>query len=525
MKAWQIRVEYKNRRNLIQRTFVISKKYDFDAFHRAIQIAFALENIELYEFEIEHLIIKRLKDSSNSRQSSMTLARLKKGLEFVYRYDVFEQLALTCIVEDVVDTKLNYPFISEFKGRNLYENYTQSKRKGSDFDLTWCNECLKGFSTNYLDVQKYYGYIEEEFKKLVSVKNWQDYVHGNIIEIECPHERKVYVGADATHDVHLDFYLNRSKLIHYLRKNNNAIDTSVCKYHDTITMSIFKLQPKEERSIFDLVSYPYGATLDRNSVYQMNHRIPSDEIVIFAFAYARYVECVVQLAEKNKRADSKKIVNYDLKGKVSVSDMVIENDQLHIELKDEHLLLFQPDFKNGDTLQIDVVSVYDDEAEEEKKLFPTFLILADSEELEEITLQNGSSKTIASEIIQSLLPLIDEKGTYQCVQVRDENMYDLLYPLCVQLEMEIVIMDYLDYIDSYIFQNYLKDIDEDDLNLTQEMLLSHLNDMTSDQEILDFYGKLSKEQYEEFSNEMEALIELLEEGDEEEAPIDYKKLN
>lgn len=524
MKAWQIRVEYKNRRNLIQRTFVISKKYDFDALHRVIQIAFALENIELYEFEVENLIIKRLKDSSKSRQSSLALSHLKKDMNFIYRYDVFEHICLTCSVEGVVDTRISFPYIIDYKGKNLYENYSQSKKAGSLFDITWCNECLKGFSTNYLDVQPYYEKIEEEFKKLVSIRNWQDFVHGHIVEIECPHNRKIYVGADATHDVHLDFYLSRSKLIHYLRKNNNAIDTSVCKYHDTITMSIFKILPKEERSIFDFVSYPYGATLDRNSVYQMNHRIPCDEIVLFAYAYARYVECVVKLALTNKKADAEKIVNYDTKGKLNVTDMIIENDQLHIELKDENLIFFQPEFQNPETLQIDVVSVYDDEAEEEKKLFPTFLILADHEQLEEITLENGSSKTIASEIIQSLLPLIDEKGIYQRVQVRDDNMYDLLQPLCEQLHMELKIVDYLDQIDSYIFQTYLKDMN-DDLNLTQEMLMSHLQELTSDQRILDFYGALSKEEYEDFSNEMEALIELLEEGDEEEAPIDYKKLN
>ena len=522
MKACQIKISYTQKRNSITRILVISRKFDFETLHRAIQLMFALENVELYEFELGNLCIKQVKDKANTRQSTMKMTKLKKGDLFTYNYDVFDSLDFVCEVLDIVDTQLSYPVVVDFTGNNLYENYHSSKRKGVPFDMEWCNHALKCFSTDENDLYELSEKIEDNYRRLVIIKNWQDYVHGNIMEIECPNGRSLYVGGDATHDVHLDFYMNRLKLIQYLRKNINALDTSVIKYHDAITLSIFKLQPSEDRFAYDMTWLSYAATLDRNNVFQMNHRIPVDELALFAHAFTAYVDIITKMAEQKLKIEAHKILIYKLNGTFDINDIKVQNEQIHIELNKINKEYFDSIERNDETLQIDVVSVYNDEAEDEKHLFPTFLILADAEQLEEVTLENGSFKTIASEIMQSLLPLMDTKGCYKCIQVRDENMLDLLKPFCDQLHIDIEIADYLDKIDTYIFHTYLKGNMDDNYNLSEEYLISHLNELGFENQLSDFFESQGSHSP---KNEIERFLDMISEAGEDDEPIDYKKLN
>ena len=113
-------------------------------------------------------------------------------------------------------------------------------------------------------------------------------------------------------------------------------------------------------------------------------------------------------------------ISIDLKGGYTIHPLSLTVHPFGLDLDFDPLSLNAE--KLYDTIEIDVVSVYDEEARSENDFYPVLLLIADEENIEEMRLENCSLKTIAYNIVDMLLNRMIWHGPYQTIKVRDSNM-------------------------------------------------------------------------------------------------------
>lgn len=492
MKACQIKIKLLKTKKKVTRTIIIPKQFTFDDLHKVIQVCFGLYDLELYEFSYNNKFLRRCTDSNKIDSANKKLIRVKEGEKFTYMYDLLDTSMFECHVEKIVDVKESYPILIDAKGENLMEAGMQSVTAPAQFNEQWVQDVLKGFSFSLDEQNELIMQIKASFEKLIKIKNWQDYIHGNIMKVNLEGQRDIYIGADASDNARLDFYPTKEALNRFMLRNNNAPLWNRFAYPSISSMLICKMRESKERDNFILSSGHYGCYVEYLTL-NAEKQLPLGERTIFTKALARYVDCIQKMADEKMALEQKKLFIYKMDGTLETEELNFGYEDLMTVLKEEYVNEVKKMPKHQ-ILEVDVVQVY-----EEETGFRDYLFLADELGVEGILLGSLSMKTIQFEFLRSIFQRFEIMGCYKEIWVRDYNMLGLLS----------------------IFA------DQCGIKLNMNSLLPQLDDFYQKNCLPDFVNEETDEVYEEkWNHDVGSLADLMS-IEEEEKPkkIDYKKLS
>ena len=464
MKVYEMKVSLLKKRRKISRTLQVPASTTFAQLHQMIQIAFNCENVEYYEFETSKHLYKRLKDEKHTLASSKKIS-FEEDEKFEYRYDLINPLYFQCHVIQILSMNLKYPCVIDHEGKNLYEGVDQkidSKRQ-SDFDSQWVNERLKGFSKDSAIQKQFNEEMRQAIKQLVSIRHFQDYMHGQVVRVECPQKRFVYFGCDAKKDLVLNFHRNASNLVQYLQMNKQALDVSLERYQNCITLSLYKIDASE-KSNYDYTALNYGGFIASYDVFE-SENIREDEKVLYVYALKKYVHVIQTCAQNNWKLEEGMMRTISLKDEISIEPLVFEDEKVILGFESAVADYFSSCVRSDDTIEIDVMTL---EAGHEQELCSTLLLIARDNCVDEITLQNASLKTIMSEVFLDLEAQFFQKGIANTILVRDKNMAQMISSLAQELKIEVQISTHLPMIDHHYYEHYYsKILDEHEIPIDQ----------------------------------------------------------
>lgn len=523
MKTLELTISISDSGVNASRKCLVPAQYTYEELHRIIQLLFGLDNVEFYAFKLnKNTYVHTISSGPNDKPAATKLLRLKLHDTIHYYYDILESFDFKIRVTDVIDSKKNVPVVLNYRGKNLYEGILHGnfKAERTPFDIKWCNNVLKAFRGSSAETECR-TQINTAFKKLVSIKNWQDYAYNGVYEIHAGQGRTFYIASSCENDVIIDVYANADKLLQFVNMNVNAMDYSAIRYHDTLTLAITRLDYREDRSSYDFSTTTYGASLTRCNVFNPHQILAIEELIYFADIFTKMVTVIEDIASKPdiKLEKAQVIINHD--GSYTIQPLSLVVHPFGIDL-DFDLIKGENNDELSDTIEIDVVSVYDEEARSENDFYPVLLLIADEENIEEMRLENCSMKTIAYNIIDMLLNRLLWHGPYQKIIVRDHNMSSILEPFAV-LGTEIVLEDHLEWLDDHVISTYFDDVFEDD-DFSREMVVSQMKQAGLDEDMIHFYENMSDEEFEELNNHIEEIIDALE-AEVDKPVIDYKKLS
>lgn len=524
MKTLELTISISDNGVSASRKCLIPAQYTYEELHRIIQLLFGLDNVEFYAFKLnKNTFIRAISSGPHDKPAATKLLRLKINDTFHYYYDILESFDFKIRVTDILDSKKNVPVVLNYRGKNLYEGILRGNfsAKRTAFDMKWCNNILKAFRGSAAETECR-AEINTAFKKLLSIKNWQDYVYNCIYEIHSGQGRTFYIASNCMNDVIIDVYANADKLMQYVNMNINAMDYSAIRYHDTLTLDITRLDYREDRSSYDFSTNTYGATLTRCNVFNPHQILMIEELIYFTDIFNKMVTVIADIAAKPEiKLEKHVIIKND--GSYTIQPLALVTHPFGIDIDlDLDLIKGEDNYDTSDTIEIDVVSVYDEEARNANDFYPVLLLIADEENIEEMRLENCSLKTIAYNIIDMLLNRLLWHGPYEKIIVRDTNMSSILEPFAT-LGTEIVIEDHLEWLDDHVISTYFDDVFEDD-GLSREMVVSQMKQAGLDEDMIHFYENMSDEEFEELNNHIDEIIDALE-AEVDKPAIDYKKLS
>lgn len=522
MKTLELTISISDNGVSASRKCLIPAQYTYEELHRIIQLLFGLDNVEFYAFKInKNTYVHAISSGSNDKPAATKLLRLKLNDTLHYYYDILESFDFKIRVTDVLDSKKNVPVVLNYRGKNLYEGILHGnfKAERTAFDIKWCNNILKAFRGSFAETECR-AQLNTAFKKLVAIKNWQDYAYNGIYTVHSGQGRTFHIASSCESDVIIDVYANADKLLQFVNMNVNAMDYSAVRYHDTLTLAITRLDYREDRSSYDFSTSTYGATLTRCNVFNPHQILMIEELIYFTDIFNKMVTAIADIAANPEIKLEKAEVCIDHDGSYVIQPLSLVAHPFGIDL-DFDLIKGEDNVDElSDTIEIDVVSVYDEEARSENDFYPVLLLIADEENIEEMRLENCSLKTIAYNIVDMLLNRLLWHGPYQQIKVRDTNMSSILEPFAA-LGTKIIIEDHLEWLDDHVISTYFDDVFEDD-GLSREMIVSQMKQAGLDEDMIHFYESMSDEEFEELNNHIEEIINALEA---DEPPIDYKKLS
>lgn len=523
MKTLELTISISDNGVKASRKCLVPAQYTYEELHRIIQLLFGLDNVEYYAFKInKNTYVHSISSGSHDKPAATKLLRLKLNDTIHYYYDILESFDFKIKVSDIIESKQNVPMVLSYRGKNLYEgvlhgNFTAER---SSFDINWCNKVLKAFRGSAAET-KCRSQINTAFKKLIAIKNWQDYAYNGVYEVHTGQGRTFYIASSCENDVIIDVYANADKLMQFVNMNINAMDYSAVRYHDTLTLTITRLDYHEDRSSYDFSTNNYGASLNRCNVFNPYQLLAIEELIYFTDVFTRMVAVIEDIASKPEIKLEKAQVIIDLDGSYTIQPLSLVVHPFGIDL-DFDLIKSENNDELCDTIEIDVVSVYDEEARSVKDFYPVLLLIADEENIEEMRLENCSMKTVAYNIIEMLLNRLIWHGPYKEIKVRDNNMSSILEPF-TELGTKIVIEDHLEWLDDHVISTYFDEVFEDG-GLSREMVVSQMKQAGLDEDMIHFYESMSDEEFEELNNHIDEIIDALE-ADVDKPVIDYKKLS
>lgn len=525
MKTLELTISISENSVNASRTCLVPAQYTFKELHRIIQLLFGLDNVEYYAFKLNNnTYIHEISSGKHNKPAETKLLRLKANDLIHYYYDILEAFDFTIKVNKVIDRKENTPLVLSHKGKNLYEGILHGnfKETRTAFDTEWCNYVFTAFKDKELE-EMFRNRIQKAFNQLVTVKNWQDLLYNAVYVVETPQNRNYYFATNCNDEVVVDAYVNEDKLVQFINMNINAMDYSAVRYHDTITLSIKRLEFREDRSPYDFSTSTYGGDLTRCDVFNPHQELKIEELIHYTHAFEKLVHALSDIALKKIKLDRVQ-VSIDLEGNYKIHPLTIASHSFGLELDFETMHIYNnEDEKLTDTIEIDVVSVYDEEARTAKDFYPVLLLIADEENIEEMRLENCSLKTIAYNIVDMLLTRLLWHGPYLQIKVRDNNMRDILEPFKA-LGTNIVVDDHLDWLDNHVIATYFDDLLEDDV-ISKDMIVEQMKLAGLDEDMIRFYENMSEEEFYDLSSHIDEMIDALDEEDWEEPAIDYKKLS
>ena len=521
MKTLELTISISDNGVSASRKCLIPAQYTYEELHRIIQLLFGLDNVEYYTFKLDNnMFIHEISSGTHSKPASAKLLRLKLNDTSHYYYDILEAFDFRIKVSNIIDRKSNVPEVLSYRGKNLYEGILHGnfKEERTLFNQGWCNLVLGAFRGHHVETECRVR-INAAFKTLTAIKNWQDSMYNAIYEVQTPQNRTFYFASICEDEVIIDAYANEDKLIQFVNMNVNAMDYSAIRYHDTLTMTIKRLDYREDRSIYDFSSNTYGGMLTRCNVFNPHQILKIEELIHFTDAFTKMVSVFSELASNAVKLEKSQI-SIDLKGGYTIHPLSLTVHPFGLDLDFDPLSLNAE--KLYDTIEIDVVSVYDEEARSENDFYPVLLLIADEENIEEMRLENCSLKTIAYNIVDMLLNRMIWHGPYQTIKVRDSNMSSILEPFA-ELGTNIIVEDHLEWLDDHVISTYFDEVFDDD-SLSREMIVAQMKQAGLDEDMINFYEQMSDEEFDDLNNHIDELIDALEDELEEPA-IDYKKLS
>lgn len=434
----------------ISRTLLVPLNTTYANLHQMIQIAFNLENVEYYEFETNTALIKRLKDGKHTCASSKKI-HFSENESFEYRYDLIHPLYFQCAVEKIEKSQRQVPCVIEATGKNLYETIIDKidAKKQSDFDMTWTNQRYLVFDKNNKIHQQIEASLLQSMKELTGIKYFQDYMHGQVVRVECPQKRYVYFGCDASKDCYLNFHRNGSKLVQYLQMNPQALPASIERYQDCITLSLYKISTAEKNN-YSYTANGYGAFITNYDVMECEN-IRLDEKLLYAYALKQYVKVIQACAKNQMKLEDGVMRCISLQSTISSEALLLEDEKVILGFEDKLTSHFACCTRSQDCCEIDVLTL---ENANQEELFSNVLIIARNNLVDEIVLQNTSLKTIMSEVFLNLEAHFFQSGIVsQCI-VRDKNMAQMMASFTQALQIDVSIQSHLPMIDAFYQEHY-----------------------------------------------------------------------
>lgn len=407
MRAIKLEISLKKTKKKINRTVLVFKKMSYQQLHEVIQLLFNLDCCEDYAF---------IYNTNKVKDYHKTLLRVKENDVIQYHYDLVDPLFFDCVVKEIVDSD-EVKCIS-FHGKNLYESVRGELlvKYQSDFDIEWVNQCLKAYSVD--DDRTYLRRVKEVLEKLTQIRFFQDYMHNQIVQIELPQKRFVYMGCDASQDVVLNFHINSNKLIEYTSVNPSSPAQSIIKYHDCIELALIKRGRNDDLNDFDFNVSSYGAFLSYTDILNKEEELLSFQKEIYLFALKQYVKVMEFCAQNNMKYQQGKMMKMDLKGQIEQVDGRMTVIDLQ-PFEDEMLSVICTQFpQNEESVEADVLSLIRENGEVE-----TLAIVGNMKTGYAVnTLKNHSVKTMVVMLMEMFCERWQKNGRDKIVVMRDENL-------------------------------------------------------------------------------------------------------
>lgn len=464
MKAIQFEITLLKKRKRIKRTLLVSKKATFDELHGMIQLLFNLDHVEEYEFK------KGMHSYSRKKDFDKTLMKIVIGDTFNYYYDLVNELQFRLEAKDIVESD-TFAKCIDYSGKNLYESVDDSIDESlqSKFDLEWVNASLQAYDSNY----------ENEFNKrmtsiltdLASIRYFQDYLHNQIVEIDLPCRRRVYIGADASDDVVINFHINSNKLAEY-SSIGQAAPQCIIKYHDCIECSFIKKSKDDGVEDFDYNILTYGVFFDYANVFY-DGMLPDFFKEMYLYALDQYVKVIEYCSHHDLKFQYGKMLKIDDHDQISVIDgrLILTNVFF---LSEELCHNLSAQYQKTDHIcEVDVLSLINQNGEIETKC-----IVGDHHKFYEEQIYNGSLKTMLSHLFHLLMQRWDEQGLDHKIVMRDANLYKEMKKICDSMQIECELQISLEEIDeaylSSTAPNLFEDMDPKEviLRLLEELGIS-----------------------------------------------------
>ena len=457
MKALKLKISLMKKKKRISRVLLVSKTETFDHLHGMIQILFNLDSTEMYLFEIDKKLISR--NSLNHHLKTMN--KLKENDVFYYHYDLIDSLHFKIDVLENIEADC-VPICIKATGKNIYEGVeTQLEEKyQSNVDMKWINECLSYYREDVRNT--FMSDVKDEIIRLTQIKYFQDYMHNQIVKINCPQDKVIYMGCDASSDVTLNYHVNSNKLIEYTGINQNANPQSILKYHDCIECTLMKKNGLDRDIPFDFMVNRFGVFISYANVFT-SEDIPIEYMNQYLYALRKYVD-VIEYAKLNNikyklgyMMESKDNEIHHVIGRMNIYNIEFLGEEICKELTNQYPLV-------DDIVEIDVLTFHSDDHELETKV-----IVGSKDDYLETVIFNGSLKTMLVEILVLLQQRWEKTGMDKTWILRDNHLVNEFKKISEYLGVEIQLQDHLDGIDKKYLAN-IKNIELDDLDPTQMVM-------------------------------------------------------
>lgn len=429
MKAVELHVLMTNPTTQISRTICVPKRYTFDQLHQCIQIAFNFENIEYYDFLYNRRHINKDLKNENTRK----LLSLKENDLIEYQYGAIEPFLFTIHVEKIVDVKSDVPQLQHFQGNNAYETVASlfDEAQQTPCDPTWIAHRYLGFAGDYrtnFDLK-----FVELIERLTQVRFFQDYIHNQIVQIECPSHRMVYFGADATDNVVINFHENSEKLLTFTTIDPKVLPQSNVKYHDCIEC-VFIKKGSNEPEDFDYIVKKFGVLFSKVGVMASN-QLPQGLAVLYLDAFEKYVQTIEACAKENIKAKPSYMIAVDKNGNwQQVRSSIAVNLDLGEHISELCYEAWDTRYPNDMTWELDIVSSLNQERNE----IETRVIVGSVEDgFEDYVIYNNTLRHLLFETTAFLAWNFEKRGYCKELLVRDKNLLPLLTPFCNRFGVEL----------------------------------------------------------------------------------------
>lgn len=495
MKAVELKITMIDPTTEITRTICVPKRFSFDQLHQCIQIAFNFENIEYYDFYYNNRHINR--DLRNHDQRK--LLSLKENDQIEYQYGAIEPFSFIIDVLKIVDVKSEIPQLLDFQGNNAVETISSEwdPNKQTPCDPTWIAHLYEGFADDYQE--KFDMKFKECLERLTQIRYFQDYVHNQIVQIECLNQRKVYFGADATDGVIINFHENSEKLMTFTTIDTSILPQSNVKYHDCIECVLIKKATNEIEE-FDYTINKFGVLFSRVGVVSQPE-LPQGLAVLYLDAFEKYVQTIEAVASQDIKAQPSYMIRVDQQGKWQ---QVKSSVEVNLDLG-EHIskLCYELDesFRNKETWELDVLSLLN----RKKNEIETRVIVGNFEnDFEDYVIRTISLKHLLFEITAFLNWNFNFKGICKVLLVRDKNLVPLLTPFCERLGIQLELVNKCRELDRHYDLEPKKSIEK--FEEIESVIMKMLSDMGVDLDSVDAFEVSGPEELQDRLDEIKTML-------------------
>lgn len=438
MKTIQLEISLLDKNKKISRTILVPKKTTYQQLHEMIQLVFNLDHIEAFMFEKNKKVIE-------NEQTNKTLIRLKQNDTFDYYYDLINMIHFRCVVKEIIDS--DECRCIHVQGKNLYESVHAEVEDvyQSDVDLDWINTCLKAYQKDY--EQSFKERLKSLLERLIKIRFFQDYMHNQIVCIDLPQNRSVFMGCDASEDVILNFHINANKLVEYTSVNPKAITQSIIKYHDCIELALVKRAKSDLDVDFDCTVGPFGVFFNYANIFE-DEEVPSFFKEMYLVALEKYILVIEECAKKQIKFKYGRMMHIDqqnvvkqIDGKLNITNIDLVNETSYDQLKK----VFE---KRENTIEVDVLSLFED-----SEVVTLAIIGNKTEGFSTEKIYNASTKSMLATILGMLIERWSHSGIDSIILMRDTNLYKEVNKICETMDIECQLVDNLIEMDDAFIQD------------------------------------------------------------------------